>query len=347
MNKLSYLALLLLSMIWSCGSSEKRSSNTVGEDTIPVQLLSLAQGVSGQNIKTSGVFTTDKETVLSFKNGGVIRSVYVKEGDAIKSGQLLASLDPTEIAAGLAQAKLSEEKALRDYQRATRLYRDSVATLEQLQNAETALQIAKEQMRSANFNQNQTEIRAAASGFVLNRLANDGQVVGPGTPVLQVNTTNGNDWQLKVGLSDQQWSLVKLGDSALIASEILGEEIPAYIHKKSEGIDPASGTFTVMLKLAGDKAHKIGSGMFAHATIKPRNERKVWHIPYDAVLDGDAGAAYVFITEDGKTAKKVQVKVDEVQQEMVLVSAGLEQAEAVIVSGSAYLTDGSPIRVVE
>lgn len=347
MNKLSYLGILLLPMIWSCGNADKRSSNGIGEDTIPVQLLSLAQGISSQSIKTSGVFTTDKETVLSFKNGGVIRRVYVKEGDAIKRGQLLASLDPTEIDAGLAQARLSAEKALRDYQRAQQLYRDSVATLEQLQNAETALRIAKEQLRSADFNQHQTEIRAAASGFVLNRLANDGQVVGPGTPVLQVNTTDGNDWQLKVGLSDQQWSLVKLGDTALISSEILAEEIPAYVYKKSEGIDPASGTFTVMLKLIGNKTHKIGSGMFAHAVIKPGNEQEVWHIPYDAVLDGDAGAAYVFVTEDGKTARKVQIKVDEVQQQMVLVSAGLEHAASVIVSGSAYLTDGSPIKVVK
>lgn len=348
MNRISLLCLLLPLLIASCGSSESRSTEGLKEDTIPVKLLTLSQHSSGQEVRTSGVFTTDNEAIVSFKNGGVINRVYVKEGDAVKAGQLLATLNPTEVDASVMQAKLSEEKANRDFKRAQQLYRDSVVTLEQFQNAETALRIAQEQLRAANYNLNQTEIRASASGFVLKRLVNDGQVVGPGTAVLQLNKTGGSDWQLKVGVSDKQWAAISLGDSAIVTSDVISKAIPAIVYKKSEGIDPSSGVFTIMLKLtSGSDGQKIGAGMFAQAIIRSKQQTEGWQIPYDAILDGDAGKAFVFITDDGKTAKRVEISVDAVQQHKVLVSAGLENARSLIISGSAYLTDGSPIKVVD
>lgn len=347
MNKFGSLLVLLVAFV-SCKSTSDRSADGLREDTIPVKLLTLSQKSAGQQIKTSGVFTTDNEAILSFKNGGVVSKIYVKEGDAVQTGQLLATLNPTEVAASVGQAKLSEEKAQRDFQRAQALFKDSVATLEQLQNAETALRIAQEQLRAANYNRNQTEIRAASAGYVLKRFVNDGQVVGPGSPVLQLNRTGGSDWQLKVGVSDQQWSRIAVGDSAIISSEVLGNKVAALVYKKSEGIDPASGVFTIMLKLLpGDYDKKIGTGMFAQAVIQTKEDASHWQIPYDAILDGDAGKAFVFVTNDGKTARQVEVKVDAIQQNTVSISAGLENTPSLIISGSAYLTDGSPIKVVK
>ena len=72
-------------------------------------------------IQTSGLFTTDDETYLAFKTGGIIEKIYVKEGDAIRKGQLLATLNLTEIEAQVAQARLSFEKAKRDF-RASKIY---------------------------------------------------------------------------------------------------------------------------------------------------------------------------------------------------------------------------------
>jgi len=338
-----------LPLFWmSCGRSEQQSAEGLHEDTIPVAILPLDRRQSGQQINTSGVFTTDNEVVLSFKNGGVVNKVYVKEGDAVKPGQLLATLNPTEINTSVNQAKLSEEKALRDYERARQLYRDSVATLEQLQNAETALHIAREQLRAANFNQGQSSIRAEAAGYVLKRLVNDGQVVGPGTSVLQINQTGNADWQLRVGLSDKQWAAIRLGDSATVFSPVFEKGISAVVYKKAEGVDPASGVFTAMLKIISPTDQlKIGSGMFAQATIKTRKQSAFWHIPYDAILDGDSGEASVFITNDNKTAKRVEIKIENIQQDQVEVSSGLEDAKSLIISGSAYLTDGSPIKIMK
>jgi multidrug resistance efflux pump len=73
------------------------------------------------------------------------------------------------------QAKQGVDKAQRDYDRAKNLYKDTVATLEQLQNATTGLSIAKEQYQTAIFNQSYSEIRATTDGRIVRKLMNEGE----------------------------------------------------------------------------------------------------------------------------------------------------------------------------
>jgi RND family efflux transporter MFP subunit len=346
MKKIFLFILIALTLgMFSCKQTPKKETNS-GDEIIPVEVMSLQQDSIHQSIYAAGQFTTDDETALAFKNGGVINRIFVKEGDAISKGQLLATLNLTEVNAMAEQASLALQKAQRDYERASNLYKDSVATLEQMQNAKTALDVARQQHSSAGFNQTYSEIRAPKSGYVLRKLANEGQIVGPGTPVVQVNGAGQSSWILKAGVSDYQWSAIKTGDKAKITSDALpNQTLDAYVSKKPEGIDPMSGTFQVQLQLTNAPAGKIASGLFGKATIFPSQSLKAWAIPYDALLDGDAGTGYVFITNDNNTAQKIKIQVDKIENGKVVVSGGLENAKALIISGSAYLNDGSKISI--
>ncbi|MGK6351115.1 efflux RND transporter periplasmic adaptor subunit [Parapedobacter sp. DT-150] len=348
MNKFTHIsvAIALLMTAGACGHRQPAADGLAREEAIPVKVLPLAAQDTIQAIMATGTFTTDDETVLSFKNGGVIQQIHVKEGDGFKRGQLLASLEPTEINTAVRQSQLALEKAERDDKRARQLYRDSVATLEQLENAQTALEVAKQDAQRAAYNLGHTSIHAAFDGYVLQRPANPGQIAGPGTPVLVVSGTGRNGWLLKVGVSDRQWSAIRIGDSATVTGGAAsGAPVHAVVHRKSEGIDPQSGTFTIYLKLLDKQPMAIASGMFGRAEIQSRNQTGAWFIPYDALLDGDAGTGYVFVTNDGKTAERVQVQVGEIQKDQVVVTGGLERSKSLIVSGSPYLRDGSTITV--
>jgi RND family efflux transporter MFP subunit len=345
MNKILLTAITASFVVLiSCKQAKKTETNS--EEIIPVETITLQQDSIHQSIYAAGQFTTDDETNLAFKNGGVVNRIYVKEGDAIRKGQLLATLNLTEINAMAEQASLALQKAQRDFERASNLYKDSVATLEQMQNAKTALDVARQQYNSAGFNQTFSEIRATRNGFVLHKFANEGQIVGPGTPILQVNGAGQANWILKAGVSDYQWAAIKTGDKAVITTDALpGQSMTAFVSKKSEGIDPVSGTFIIQLQLNNPPAGKIASGLFGKATINPSQTTEAWAIPYDALLDGDAGNGYVFITNDNITAHKVRVQVDKIENGQVIVSGGLENAKALIVSGSAYLNEGSKVKV--
>jgi RND family efflux transporter MFP subunit len=341
------IALLSLAFLQSCNNSEGQTETTKTSSEIPVTVMPLTKQEIASVVQTSGLFTTDDETNLAFKTGGVIDKVFVKEGDAIKKGQLLATLNLTEIDAQVAQAKLAFEKAKRDFTRAENLYKDSVATLEQYQNSKTGSEVAQKQLEAANFNRSYSEIRALSNGFVLRKQASEGQVISPGTTVFQTNGASQSNWKLRVGVSDREWSTISLGDKATVSTDALeGQRFNAIVSRKSESTDAASGSFTLELTIKNPPS-VLASGLFGKASIQASRTLAAWNIPYDALLDGNAQSGYVFTTNDLKTVEKTKVVVGSITRDQVQIVAGLDGRQHVIVSGSAYLKDGSVIKVVK
>ena len=341
----SLFPLLYLLFLLGCNSNSptEKSQPQAGE-AIPVSLFPLQSSAMATTITASGSFSTKDETLLSFKLGGIVAKVLVEEGDAVKSGQIVASLDLTEIQAGVRQSKLAYEKALRDHQRASRLYTDSVATLEQLENSKTALDIAEQQLNAANFNIAQSQIRATKNGFVLRKFANPGQLVASGSPILQINGASSGAWILKVILSDQQWSAIRIGDKAEITSAAFDTWIPAKVTQKSQAADPVTGTYWVEITPESVANFDLASGMYGKAHIQPAQTVQGWEIPFESVLDADGDRGYVFVV-DGQKAKKITIQLGKITPTAIQVVAGLEGYKSLIVSGSAYLTDGSTIQV--
>lgn len=344
-NYISSIFSICLLTLLGCKSKPETTNNQ--EEIIPVKTMDLQSSSAQQAIHTSGKFSTDNETILSFKNGGIVRRLLVKEGDFVQQGQLLAVVDPTEVKAMAQQADISLEKAQRDYQRTKKLYLDSVATLEQLQNAETALKIAHQQKVGPQFNQSNSELRATQSGYVLKKYINEGQVVAPGTPILQINGTTIGNWILEAGISDAQWSQIKVGDDADIVTDAQPDKVlKAFVSKKTEGLDPNSGTFIIQIKVKDAKDFKLASGLFGKATIWPKVTNGIWKIPVAALMDGDNSNGFVFVTNDNKTAKKVAVTVQGIANDSVTITQGLENAHLLITEGNAYLNEGSTIKII-
>jgi RND family efflux transporter MFP subunit len=349
MKTFKYTSLILcIPLMYGCKSHPALVNKNEGVDTIPVQTVPLKQQNNNAAMNVSGQFTTDDEVMLSFKTAGIINSLNVKEGDAVKKGQLLATLNLTEINAQVQQANLSVEKAQRDYQRIQNLYKDSVATLEQLQNSKTTLQQAQQQWNMTKYNRQYSEIHAPKDGYILRKFANAGQLVTAGTPVLQTNGAESSKWILRVGISDNEWARLQLNDCAQIQITALpGQMLLGAISRKSEGVDAVTGTFSADITLTGKKVKGIAAGMFGKAIITPTHTAASgeWQIPYEALLDGDGTTGYVFVTDDNKTAHKVKVTVAGINKNTVTISSGLEDAKALIISGSAYLTDNGAIVV--
>ncbi|WP_183558745.1 efflux RND transporter periplasmic adaptor subunit [Mucilaginibacter sp. SP1R1] len=347
MKTIQYFSLLLCTpLLYACNNPAPKTVANHVTDTIPVSIIPLKQQNSDETMVVSGQFTTDDEVMLSFKTSGIISSLNVKEGDAVKSGQLLATLNPTEINAQVQQAQLANEKAKRDYQRTQNLYQDSVATLEQLQNSKTTLQQTQQQLSMATFNRQYSEIHAPKNGYVLHKLANTGQQVSAGAPVLETNGAHSGKWLLRSNISDQQWAKLQPGDQAQVVTTALpGTTLQGVVTRKSEGIDAATGTFTADITLTGNPK-AIAAGMFGKAILTPAHQTTgAWQIPYEALLDGDGNSGYVFVTDDNKIAHKVKVTVAGINKNTATITDGLGQSKSLIVSGSAYLTDNSAITI--
>jgi multidrug efflux pump subunit AcrA (membrane-fusion protein) len=210
-NRLFLLAITVLGA--GCHHQQSRTTLDDAPETIPVKVMSVQSARIQPTVEATGLLTTENEARYGFKIGGVIDRIYVDEGQTFRKGQRLAQLKITEIGAQREQAEIGLDKARRDYQRAANLYRDSVATLEQVQNAKTALDIAQRSVSVVAFNEQYACIYATANGVVTKKIANEGEVIATGTPVLAINETTANrDWTLKLGLNDRDWASITLGN---------------------------------------------------------------------------------------------------------------------------------------
>jgi multidrug efflux pump subunit AcrA (membrane-fusion protein) len=111
----------------------------------------------------------------------------------------------------------------------------------------------------------------------------------------------------------------------------------------SVGTDAFSGTFNIDLQVKNPSG--LASGLFGHAVIRTSQNQPSWQVPYEAILDGNAASGFVFITNDQKSAKKIPVVIGQIEKNYVTILSGLDSARFLIISGSAYLKDGSPISV--
>ncbi|WPR76928.1 efflux RND transporter periplasmic adaptor subunit [Algoriphagus sp. NG3] len=341
-----YSILMLAGIAYGCSQAKTKNILPSKGEVIPVKVQTLQKSSYSNPIPTSGNFTTKNETILSFKVGGIISKIYVQEGEKVEKGQLLATLNLTEVQSGLNQSKIGLEKAKRDFERAARLYSDSVATLEQRQNAETALELAEQQFKTAAFNLEYSQIRANQSGFVLTKFVNEGQQVTSGAPVLEINGNNPSAWVFRTSVNDQNWSYISLGDSASLTTDTEeNRNLSGKVVRKSQAADPGTGAFWIEITPDNPGEIKLASRMFGRAIIFPRNQIEAWEIPYESLLDAHGDQGYVFVSKDQKTAEKVSVKLGNISKQTVQVTEGLAGYPHLIISGSAYLTDHSQIQI--
>ncbi len=347
---ISHLAFLMATtIVASCGEKKHtENGNGFSPETIAVKTAPVKSGDASGVITATGLITTANEARYAFKIGGVVERIYVSEGQFFKKGQLLATLKLTEIDAQLSQASLAYQKAKRDYTRADNLYKDSVATLEQLQNAQTGVDIAGKTVDAVAFNKKFAYIYAEADGFVTKKISNEGEMVGPGSPVFAINETSGsNDWTLKLGVTDKEWAAIAIGKQAAVTVDAFpGKTFSATVFRKSQAADPNSGSFQVELKLVMD-GNKPAIGMFAKATINTEAVMHLATIPYDALIEADGNSAFVFIPDGGTKVKRIPVAIERFDNGKVYIKSGLENINEVIISNSAFLNDQSTITIIK
>ena len=346
--KLLSIALTALTLLASCQQKHKEQ-NPMGEpDIIPVKVSTVSVLGVPDRISATGLVSTADEAKYAFKIGGVISRIYVQEGQFFTRGQLLATLNSTEISAGLAQSSLGVEKAQRDYSRAVNLYKDSVYTLEQLQNTKTALDVAKKAREATAFNERYSKIYAASDGFVTKKIANEGEVIAEGMPVLLINSTEQqNSYLLKVGVTDREWAVIKPGQTAKVTLDgYAGQKFDATVFRKSQAADRELGSFQVELKLQLNGI-KPAIGMFGKTEIATHQDESVMVIPYGALVEADGNKGFVFTTISATRVKRVPVTILKFDNENVYLKDKLEGIDQIVVSNSAYLNEQSLIKIIK
>ena len=349
--KYSFLPFLFVLSFLSC-KEKYVDENTLEASTktnIPaVRVANIVLTTDPIPIEASGTVGAKAEVKLAFKTGGIINKIFVKETQRIRKGQLLASLRTTEIDAQVKKAEQGVAKATRDLTRIKKMYADSVATLENVEDLTTVLDLAKSDLEIATFNQEYSKIVAPVSGKVLKKLAENNELIGPGVPVFLIATNAGKGYNLKIGVADKDVIRLHLGDKASILFDAYSDiEFSAIVSEIGEAADPRTGVFPIELSIQAQKEHPLKNGFIAKVQLFPSNQAAYYKIPMNALVEGYKSKANIYTIHENK-AEKISIQPAYIGNDFFTISEnGLNGIEQVITDGAAYLKDGMEVMVVE
>jgi len=340
------LILQMMVMVLLMTACHQKQTADIANQAIAVRTQKVAYTDYAVPVISSGIVNSGKEARLSFKTGGIISRMYVKEGEMVHKGQLLAVLNMTEVNAQVAQLQTAFKKAKRDYLRADNLLKDSATTQEHWENANTEMQMSGESLKIASFNKQFSAIYSTVSGRVISKLSNEGEMAAPGAPVYIINSTKEEDWVIRVGVSDKDWARLRLKDKAAVTLDAYpGQIFTGMVSNIAQASDINSGTFAIELKI-NPGGQKFANGLIGKVQILPTITDKVYLIPTAAIQEADGQSGNVFsVSANKKIAAIHKVQVAYILKDMVAVSSGLENVHEVITEGGAYLSDKFPLEI--
>lgn len=334
------LAALALLALAGCGAGAGDIATVPA--AMPVRVAAPGALDGQARARAVGRLEAADEAALSFRTGGVIRDIRVDIGDRVRRGQILATLESTDVDAAVTRAQQQREQAARDLERWSALAERQLVARKTADDARTALRTAEADLAAARFARRYTTIVADADGVVLERRAEPGETVLGGQPVLRMSGEDGG-WRVRVEVADREAVRIEVGAPAEVRVDAFpSRPLRAEVVRIGGQADRDSGAVAVELAVDGDGL-ALKSGLIAKAEIALSRQDGL-AVPVEALVaaDGDAGA--VMVVHDG-VARRLAVTLGKVEGERVAILSGLPANAQVIVQGAAYVDDGQPVVV--
>lgn len=339
--------LFISQMLLLCGvlfSSLTLQAADLATASVPVEVAPVNFKEYAKPLRVSGLLENKSEQTLAFKVSGLVAKVYVDEGQFVKKGQRLAVLNLEEINAQVAKAQSVLANAERNLVRFTSLQGQNALSVDQLQAAETRVDVARSDLTVAKFNRRHAEIKAPASGRILKRTIEPNELVGSGQGAF-VFASKKRGWVLRTGVTDKDIVRLAMTDSAELKFDAYPNQVfKAQVSELAGRADAATQTFEIELRL-GDTSQNLLAGFVGHGRVYPSNKESLALLPLTSVLRTKADQAEVFVLDANDKAHLRTVNIAFVEGGIMAVRDGVKENERIVVQGAPYLSEGSGVSV--
>jgi membrane fusion protein, multidrug efflux system len=323
----------------------------------PVRTVTVVKRDIGETVTYTGRIEAENETRLSFRIGGRMVERRANVGEQVEPGQLVARLEPqnelnalrsAQAAVSAAQAQFNEAQA--NYERQKFLLARDVASRVQYERAEQTRETARAQLDSAEAQlkiaQDQvsdTELKADAGGIVIGTAAEPGEVVQAGQLIIRVAPKGGRD-----AVFDVPGQVLRSAPHDPLVTVSLTED-PAVttvgrVREVSPQADPITRTFEVKVGLTDPPAAmRLGATVIGHVQL---DSAPTIEIPATALTESDRRPAVWVIDPSSLTVSLRNVDVLRHNPATVAISSGLDTGEIVVTAGTQALHPGQKTRLL-
>jgi RND family efflux transporter MFP subunit len=291
-----------------------------------------------------GYVTTDAQANI-FPNPmgqGIIKKIYVREGDRVSAGQKLAQIDDAVTRQMIGQLEVNLAVETENYNRMKKLWDQKIGSEMQLMQARRAKENFEEQIKQVREQIAQYTITAPISGTVDKIYLKEGEAAAMGTPMPVMTIINpGNNYML-ADISESYIGIIQQGQQAQVIIPNL-DTISTKISLIGNTIKKANRTFEVRMDLPQNNTN-LKPNLVASVRFADYSADSTVVLPSSLIMKDAEERTFVFINENMK-AKKVIVTTGKSYEGQTEILGGLVGGESIVSKGARKLVDGQEIRI--
>jgi len=314
-----------------------------------VTIVEIEQQQFTHYLELQGSVQTKQNLVLSPEMGGILKSVFVKEGQNVSKGQLLATIDDGGLSQQLAQLQIQADLAKTTYERQERLWQQKIGSEIQYLQAKSSYEAQQKAVNQLQSHLAKTKITAPFSGVIDDVITEQGSVVAPGqTPIIRI--VNLSDMYIETDVPETYISNVTVNKDVIVEFPILGRTVNAKIRQAGNFINPANRTFKIEIAVPNtDKS--IKPNLTARLKINDYTSDKAILIPQSVISENASGEQYVYVIDNINeehvgTAKRVIIKTGRPQGDVIEILEGLDNSVSIIQEGARSVKDGQEVQII-
>lgn len=322
---------------------QKMSGATGTEKAKLVEITELINQDFAHYIELQGKITTENVSYVTPRGmGGQVKSIYVKEGDNVKKGQLLLKLEDGLIQQNIKQVESQLSFAKNIFSRQENLWKEGIGTEVQYLSAKNNVESLEKQLDLVKEQLSTTSVYAQVSGIVEDVSIRVGEIF-TGSPMAGITIVNPSAMKAVVDVPENYVSKIRKGMPVVVNVPDLNQSFNSSISLISETINVTSRSFVAETKVGGNKDLK--PNQIAVVKILDHEAKNAIVIPVETVQSDEKGKyVYVAVVEGNKTvARKKSVTIGEFYDELIEVNAGLAKGDKLITKGYQGLYDGQLI----
>jgi membrane fusion protein, multidrug efflux system len=314
-------------------------------EQIPVEVQEISLEPFSHYIQVSGSAEAVKEAFISPEMAGQIREIYVKEGDHVTKGQLLAKLNSDIAESSIADLEYSLALAVTVYEKQSRLWANGIGSEIQYLNAKTNKETLEQKLVTLKAQLDMAMVKSPVNGIVDVISRKVGEMAMPGAQFMQV--VNLEEIYINADVSEVYLGQISEGETVKVEFPVYPDmSLNVPIYRKGNIINPNNRTFPIQLKISNPD-HKLKPNILAVINIRDFSADSAVVVP-SAIIKQDMTGSYLYTAQqdgDKIIAKKEYINPGKFYHDKTMVTDGIKPGQKVIVQGYNEVSDGTQVYI--
>ena len=296
------------------------------------------------NIKT-------RQNVLLYPEfTGSLKKIYVKEGQRVKKGSLLAQIDDAGLKNQLEQLQIQVELSKTTYDRIQRLWKQNIGSEMQLLQAKANYEAQLKSIEQLKKQLQRTQILAPFSGTIDEIVANTGANLIPGqTPVMRI--VNLKEMYTEANVPERYLSQIKVGTAATVNIPMLNREYSTSIRQTGNFINPNNRSFRVETSLPNPD-EMIIPNLTCKLKINDYTNPEALMVPLRVIREDASGKKYIFkLKSDGKKqvylTEQVFIQLGKKGLDKIEVLDGIQAGDLIVDEGAIIVDNNQRVKNIQ